>query len=325
MNDMFLSRSMWKLLNVMLMQPWKTFYVRELIQTSRTGPNTAIRLLKELQKRDIIKSQKTGNTISYSLNPENELTRKLLMLCHENRLNLLPNEFSKYISRLRRKLDIKNILSVVLFGSVSKGTTNELSDIDILIVYRDRFNGAVIKQIFEKYSRYVQIIDLSDNEFDKKYKEGNELIINAIKSGIIIYDRDYYYKYLFNPIPGPTKKHIEEMMKDIDEFLKKIYALYRKGKTSTIEPLLYMPMNLLSTTIILLNNRIPESKKDIIKQLNALNEKEVMKCYNMTKRIWEGETVKLSSKEIENMLLLIENKLKECHMKLEGYDDKNSG
>jgi len=146
----------------------------------------------------------------------------------------------------------------------------------------------------------------------------------VVKSGIIIHDNGYYYKYLFEPMPKPAKQYIENLMKAVDEKLKSLYELYRKGKTVAIEPFLYQPANWLSIAILILNNRIPESKKDIIKQLSALNEKEMMKCYDITRRIWEGEAIKISNKETENILALIENKLKECYMKLEDYNDKDS-
>lgn len=321
-SDILSSRSSWKVLNVFLEQPWKQFYLRELIKESRISPNTAVKTIKNMEKAGIFTSQRIGNVTSYRINPENEISKKLLLLHHEKRVQSLADEFKVYINRLRRKLGRKRIVSLVLFGSVSKGQAKDTSDVDILVIHEGKIDKEEIRSIFEKYSRYVQIIGFTKNEFDDMYEKGNELIINILKSGVIIYDRDFYYKYLFQPIPRPTKRYIEGILRESEKELEKIWELYRKEKnTRIITPLLYPVVNWLSTALILLNDQIPESRKDVIKRLEKLKENELSERLKITRKIWDGELLEMPRDEIEKLLNLIENKLKECYMKLENTDD----
>lgn len=320
--DILHSKSSWKILESFLEQPWKQFYMRELISKAHIGPNTAVRIVKNMERSGIFISQKIGNIIAYRLSADNEVSKKLLMLHHEKRLQKITDEFKAYINRLRRKIEDKNnIISVVLFGSVSRGMAGELSDIDILVIHEGRFNKKEISNIFEKYSRYVQLIEFTKSGFDDMHKKGNELIINIIKSGIIIYDRDFYYKYLFKPIPKPTKGYIEGMLKRSEKDLEVLWEMYRKEKsTSIIITSLYPLANRVCTALVLLNHQIPESRKDMAKILDTLGERKLSQLYKTTRRIWDGEMLQLSKEQLEDILNLIENKLKECYMKLEVYN-----
>lgn len=317
MKDILQSKSTWKILNKFFSEPWREIYVRALLREVKIGPNIAVSTLDRLRKDGLLKTKKTGTVIFYALNENNELIKKLLMLYHEKKLSALPEEFMLYISRLRRKLENGKILSAVLFGSVASGKSTTESDIDILIVVDGKFDTNAVKEIFYNFSRYVQIIDFSRKEFEKNYHRGHELIVNMIRDGIIILDNNFFYKYLFKPIPKPTRDYLENILLDAEKKFKNLIDIRRKK--IAVESLFYPIINRIATLFLLLNNQIPQSRKHIIIGLEKLGEDKLAKWLKKIRKIWDGEIIKLSDEEEEELIDLLQNKLKECYMRLEKY------
>ncbi len=313
-----MSKSTWKILSKFLEYPWKKFYIRELIKISSISPNTAIRVVRHLEKSKILVSNKLGNIVEYKLNKNEEVVKKLLMLYHEKFLIEIPEKFKFYIKKIRENVDKKNILSLVLFGSVAKNKATDSSDIDIMVIYEKKPSSKVINSVFEKYSKEVQIVYFSRKEFDKKYNYGNELIINILKTGKIIYDRDFYYTYIFNPIPNPSKEYIEDILNDCEKKLYFEWEILKKNH-EFLSPSLYTIINKISITLIMLNKHIPDSRKDIEIKLEKIHEKELLKLLRIVKKSWDGEIVKITREELESMLTLLQEKIRECYTKLEEY------
>jgi predicted nucleotidyltransferase len=321
MFDILQTKSAWTVINVFLAEPWKQIHLRALIRETGVGPNVAHKIIKNIEKSGVLKSKNVGNIILYSLNQESELTKKLLMLYHEKKLQELPEEFKIYIQRLRRKLEGRKILSVVLFGSVAKNRAGEMSDIDLLIIHGGKFNDERLRNVFENYSRYIQIIDFSSQEFEKNYRDGHELIVNMLNDGIIVYDNNFYYNYLFKPLPKPTKDYIERILKDSEKRLDEFMEFYRKVKKPEIaKTSLYLVLSRLTTAMLLLNHHIPQSKKGIKNFLEKVKERELAHLLEKTRKIWDGEDIVLSKEQIEKAINTIREKIIECYIKLEKYE-----
>ena len=82
----------------------------------------------------------------------------------------------------------------MLFGSFAKGTANEASDIDILIVGKK--NEALEKELdkFETlYKKEVQAIFLPEKDFDKK----NEFVKEIINSHITLSRTEQFVNMLW--------------------------------------------------------------------------------------------------------------------------------
>lgn len=317
MKDMLLSKSEWKILNIFLENPWKKLYTREIIRLSCVGPNTAIKILKNLEKIGIFSSTKSGNLIQYNIN-NNEFVKRLLFLHHEKKIANLAEEFKIYINRIRDYSKKEKIISIVLFGSVAKENADKLSDIDILIIHENKFDKDDQRNLFNKYPREVQIVDFERKEFASKYIEGNELIINIIKSGIIVYDREFYHNYLFKPVPKPSKKYIRGILQDVEKKLDEEWKIFRENR-EFVSPSIYLAVNKVSTAMVIINGYIPESKKDIEKKLTLLDEKRLFNALKTARKVWNGDIINMSREDIESVLTLVENKIKECYVKLEEY------
>lgn len=92
---------------------------------------------------------------------------------------------------LKIKSDEKeNLVDIILFGSIAKGTHTGTSDVDIVIILKE-CNLNLFERI-RKFLKYFDIevgIDLlvyTENEFEKMKEEKNPLILEIITSGISI-------------------------------------------------------------------------------------------------------------------------------------------
>lgn len=98
------------------------------------------------------------------------------------------NELKRIAIKIKED-ERENLVDIILFGSIAKGTNTGTSDVDILIILKE-CNLNLFERI-RKFLKYFDIevgIDLlvyTENEFEKM-KEKNPLILEIILSGFSI-------------------------------------------------------------------------------------------------------------------------------------------
>ena len=86
----------------------------------------------------------------------------------------------------RAKLD-----SVVLFGSYAKGTASKDSDIDILILAKNKAPiFREIKDLYAKYGREINVIILTPKELEQQKQK--EFVKEIIKNHYILYGSEKF-------------------------------------------------------------------------------------------------------------------------------------
>ncbi len=89
-----------------------------------------------------------------------------------------------------------NVLSIVLFGSMAKGTYNRFSDFDLIVVVREEELPSKDRPLkYLKYSDgWVEAFVYTREEVEYMFKELNPFILEALKDGIMIYDDGFWSK-----------------------------------------------------------------------------------------------------------------------------------
>ena len=138
--------------DLFFLNPMKKFGVRELSRITKTDTKTVMKYLKNLVKRKIILKKKEKKKYPYY-----EANRLSNLYRHEKSEVLIRKVLeSGLIEFLEEKLTPKTI---VLFGSVQKGTYHQESDVDLFIQtdYKkidlskfDKKIGYKVKLFFEK-------------------------------------------------------------------------------------------------------------------------------------------------------------------------------
>jgi len=130
-------------------------------------------------------------------------------------LEHIPLKYKEALSELLAFLKDKlreNLISVVVFGSVARGTFKEHSDVDLLVVSRnfpkklvDRIDLFVDKtfEISMKYGINISIIPLKIDEAQST----QPIYLDMAYEGIILYDRDNFIEKKLNDL----RKKLEKM------------------------------------------------------------------------------------------------------------------
>lgn len=88
---------------------------------------------------------------------------------------------------LKEILDNTEVEKAILFGSYAKKTSNEFSDIDIVIDSNGKIKGlkffAIIDVIREKFNKDVDVIEKSEINKNSKIEKEIE------KTGVVVYEK----------------------------------------------------------------------------------------------------------------------------------------
>lgn len=151
--------------------------------------------LKDLAESRILTVRKVGRTKLYSLNKSHFLFPEIKRLFESETKK--PMEAAKEFAR---KISKKNIVNVILFGSLARGEFGEKSDIDILIIYKG--SGGKIKEsiyqeaetILKKYDFIVSVTYVKEADAKKRLARLDRFFIKAVEEGKILHGDEKWLK-----------------------------------------------------------------------------------------------------------------------------------
>jgi len=159
----------------------RKIYGRNLIEKVKLSQKNIAITLNELEENNVLTSQKAGNMKYFSLNKENPLIVRYLILA----------EIDSSIEFLRNNPKINHIIStiiknqiIVVFGSYAKGLQKKDSDLDLLII--GNYDKKKIREIRENYGIKISIKNTSKKGFIKSMKEKNMLMNEILNNHIIL-------------------------------------------------------------------------------------------------------------------------------------------
>ncbi|MDO8553524.1 MAG: nucleotidyltransferase domain-containing protein [Candidatus Micrarchaeota archaeon] len=123
MKEIFETDATWKVLSYFIKNPKKETYPRELERTLKISSGSTSTICKELEKKNVLKLSKLGNSNFYSLNNESFFVRKLKTTWFLNNLY-----------RYTKIFENEEFQAVALYGSYANGEFDEKSDLDILVI-----------------------------------------------------------------------------------------------------------------------------------------------------------------------------------------------
>ncbi len=158
-----------------------------------------LKILKRLEKRGVLKSKKFGKVVFYKPNFNNDYTFSYLSF-------LLEKEAQESIPRIKRWVtDLKSLKELgligILFGSVI--TKENYNDIDLILVLEQPSNVRVNKLIdnLNKIStKRIHLVKQSLNDFKSNLLKQDKVILNALKTSIIIFGYDKFIEVMSSVI-----------------------------------------------------------------------------------------------------------------------------
>ena len=165
-----------KLLSYMMLHTDESLYLNEIVRKFNFDKRNLVKKLKELEKENLLRKEKRGSEVYYSL----------------NRNFPLYDEYKKIIlktigieSQLKAiLLGLPGIKKAYIIGSYAKNKMDSFSDIDVLVI-GDADTIELQKRIAalqKNIRRDINLINFSMAEYEKK-KKNNDPFISEVSAG----------------------------------------------------------------------------------------------------------------------------------------------
>ncbi len=198
-NKLSLKMNKEKLLAFMLRNIIEKYSINQLAKEIKISVGSAHKVLKELEKREVVTAEKLANAIFYKINLKNHETRKLceLLLVKDNVQKLKENKYAKiYAEDLKQLEKLSEI--IILFGSIIT-KKEKAQDVDVLFIANKNKAEELIDKCAEISKSRTKIINpliMTLKDFKDRLNEKDAVIINILRGGIILFGEDELVKLL---------------------------------------------------------------------------------------------------------------------------------
>ena len=168
--------------------------INQISQKLDISVGSAFKILKSLEKSEIIKSDKLGNAIFYRINLASEEAVKLseLLLIEERRM--LKGYPKLYADEIK---NFEGAELIILFGSVLNN--KEFNDVDVLfLTNKVKEVSKFCLNLSKIRTKPVVPFILTREDLIKEIKNKKEVIINILKTGIILKGESRFIDILKN-------------------------------------------------------------------------------------------------------------------------------
>lgn len=170
------------------------YNINQIAKSLKISVGSSFKILKELEKNNILTLKYIGNALYYSLNLNNQETIKLseLLLLEEKRnLKGYPRLYAESLQEFN-KADL-----IILFGSIL--TKKEFNDVDVLFL-TDKIKevNSFCLELSKLRTKPIVPLILKKEDLIKEINNKNEAISSLIKEGIIIKGESIFVGVLKN-------------------------------------------------------------------------------------------------------------------------------
>ncbi len=167
----------------------KQIYLRMISKLSDTPLKTTQDTLSFLGEERIIKSKVEGRNKYFSLNIENILTKQYLLQTECYFTNKFLKKYPNFKTFLK---EIDTDTTLIIFGSFAKFTANKDSDVDILIISKDK-----IKLPSHLLANKIHNINISEESFKKAMEQNEPLIKELMENHVILNNHSFFINTLW--------------------------------------------------------------------------------------------------------------------------------
>jgi len=197
--NMLISNNTSKIINFLL-RNLELYNINQIARALKLSVGSVHKILKILEKRDIVNIKELGNAIYYSINLNNNEAVKLSELVSIEEKNSILRE-NKIANIYAQDLVKFNAKLIILFGSILT-KKNEAKDIDVLFVIKNKEQVKEINnfclEISKIRTKKVNPLIMLEQDFVNNLKDKNKAIQDLIKNGIILKGEDIFIKTIKN-------------------------------------------------------------------------------------------------------------------------------
>lgn len=180
-----------EVLETLVDNPLYPFTVNELAEKVSGSYNSVSNFLRELERFDVVGFTKKSGSYLVTYNQDSRYHQAIKDLLRSDN-KTLENAAREYAEKLYTDCNKEDsqIKSILLFGSVARGTAGPDSDIDILIITEPDAEIDRVEDIARTYAEnhveiendIVPVVEDAE-EFSKNYREGKRFESSVMKDG----------------------------------------------------------------------------------------------------------------------------------------------
>lgn len=149
----------------------------------------ALKILKRLEKQNILKSRKVGKSTLYTPNLKEEYPLRLFafLLCKEAEDS--ASRIRRWVREARKLSDVSE--AAVLYGSVLK--EGKYDDVDLLLVQKPSQDSLIdyrIEEIDKVNVKRIHAVRQTKKDLVRNIRTGDKIILGALKDGIVLFGYD---------------------------------------------------------------------------------------------------------------------------------------
>lgn len=172
---------------------------REIAKLSGYSVPSTHESLKDLNSRNILKLEVIGKQHIYTLNEEDRIVKKILRPMFEAEGNVKAEIRDFLVDELKKAGIKKEIVSLILYGSVQKNEAGKESDVDVAVVVEKavdvkRITDVFISDIAGKFKSYFGIqLDpyiKSATDFHNRLKKNLAPVSTLMKAYTVLYGKE---------------------------------------------------------------------------------------------------------------------------------------
>ena len=167
-----------KVVKFFLENPYEEVYLRQLANKLKLSTFATKKYADFLIKEDLIREERKANLRYLKANINNLFFKQLKISFNINKI--LKSGLINFLQE-----NIANISSIVLFGSMAKGEDDKNSDVDILIIGKEKYID--LNKFEEKIYKNITLHIFSWSEWNRKAKEDKAFYFDIIGYGLTLY------------------------------------------------------------------------------------------------------------------------------------------
>lgn len=173
--NLFASKTVLDVLAVLLLNPGRDLYQRELVDKAACTVLQAQRALRRIEGAGLLTKQRRGNRVYYTANRQHpafeDLRRVMLKTVG------LGDALREALQPVRERIAI-----AFIFGSVAAGSESPSSDIDLLLIgdLSSRQTAKILGPVGRDMGRELNTVLYPPSEFRQKARRGNRFVLEVL-------------------------------------------------------------------------------------------------------------------------------------------------
>lgn len=167
-----------KVIKFFFENPYEEVYLRQLAKKLNLSTFATKKYSDFLVKEDLIKEERKANLRYFKSNINNIFFKQLKIAYNTNLI--IKSGLIDFL-----KQNLANVSSIVLFGSMAKGEDDKKSDIDFLIIGKEKYLN--LEKFEEKFGKEITLHIFSWSEWNKNAEDNKAFYFEIITYGIPLY------------------------------------------------------------------------------------------------------------------------------------------